>query len=176
MTTVQFVCTCIVALPIVCAPQHAVARQKPDLSGVWIPAEPTSPADAPQAASPGGPAAPPRTLSLTIVQTPSHMRVERRVTLEGRELTFDLTYKLDGTESVNQQGPLVFATTAGWDDAALVLSSTVTADTRPIGTVRERYQMQGDELIVETTRHTPAGEFVNRHVHRRQGTPLPPPG
>jgi hypothetical protein len=77
------------------------------------------------------------------------------------------TYKLDGSESVNQMGPLVLTTKAAWEGTALILSSTATADENPLGRLREIYRLENGELIVETTRETPAGTFKGTTVHRR---------
>ena len=44
--------------------------------------------------------------------------------------------KLDGTESVNQMGPLVFYTRGSWDGASLLLASDVSVEDQRVGTVR----------------------------------------
>jgi hypothetical protein len=77
------------------------------------------------------------------------------------------SYKLDGTESVNQMEPLVFRTKAAWDGASLVLTSVVTASDRTIGDAREVYRLENGDLIVEGSRNTPAGTFSEKTVHRK---------
>ena len=63
--------------------------------------------------------------------------MDRRVETGGREAVYKFVYKLDGTESVNQMGPIVSKTTASWDGATLVLSSTFSADGKMMGSGRE---------------------------------------
>jgi len=92
----------------------------------------------------------------------------RRVETGGREAVYTFAYKLDGTESVNQMGPIVSKTTASWDDATLLLSSTFSADGKMMGSGRELYRIENGQLIVETTRETPAGKFTGRFVHQKK--------
>jgi hypothetical protein len=93
--------------------------------------------------------------------------MERRVETGGREAVYMFIYKLDGTESVNQMGSIVFTTTVTWDGAALVLSSKASVEGKPIGQVKDVYRLQDGELLVETTRQTPAGTFTSTTTHRR---------
>jgi hypothetical protein len=95
------------------------------------------------------------------------LRVDRRVERDGGEAKITFIYKLDGTESLNQMGPIVFRTKAAWDGAALVLSSVISTDERTIGESRDIYRLENGELIVETTRQTPAGTFTSRDVNKR---------
>jgi hypothetical protein len=78
-----------------------------------------------------------------------------------------LIYKLDGTESVNQMGPLLFRTKSAWDGAALVLTSVVSAGEQPIGESRDVYRLENGDLIVETSRKTPTVPFTEKTVNRR---------
>jgi hypothetical protein len=154
------------------------AQTKPDFSGVWKPIDmaattptppppPPPPPLPPPTGGPPPPPPPPRTLSLTIAQSPSELKIDRRVDGVGRELVYTFTYKLDGSESVNQMGSLVFRTKASWDGAALVLSSVTFVEDRPIGQVKDVYRLEGEELIVETTRQTPSGTFTTKSAHRK---------
>jgi hypothetical protein len=143
----------------------ASAQARPDFSGVWKPGESVStPLPPPQ---PGGPPPPPRTVSMSITQSATDLRVDRRVEMDGRETVQTFAYKLDGAESVNQMGPLLFRTKAAWEGAALVLASVISIDDRKIGESRDVYRLENGELIVETTRQTPAGTFTARSVNRR---------
>jgi hypothetical protein len=142
-------------------------QDQPVFSGRWKPVESTAPATPAPATSPDGPPPPPRTLSITITQSATEMKVDRELETAGRTMVSTLTYKLDGTKSVNQVGPIVFTTSAAWESAALILSSVVTADEKPLGHLREVYRLENGELIVETTRETPAGTFKGTTVHRR---------
>ena len=157
----------------IAAPAEALAREcdaaqdQPVFSGRWKPVEQGPPVTAPPAPAPGGPPKPPRTISVTITQSAMEMKVDRELETDGRTVTSAFTYKLDGSESVNQMGPLVLTTRAGWEGTALVLSSTASADGKPLGRLREIYRLENGELIVETTRETPAGTFKGTTVHRR---------
>jgi hypothetical protein len=53
------------------------------------------------------------------------------------------------------------------DGAALVLSSVVYTDERQLGGVRDVYRLENGDLIIETTRKTPAGTFTARGVNRK---------
>jgi hypothetical protein len=163
-------------LSVVLAGGIGGAQSRPDFSGTWLPVEGPATAPAPPPlppASPGGrpappPPPPPRTLSTMIVQSPAEMTVRRRVETGGREAMYTFTYRLDGTESVNQMGAIVSKTTASWDGATLVLSSTFSADGKMMGSGRELYHIENGQLIVESTRETPAGKFTERTVHKKR--------
>ena len=87
--------------------------------------------------------------------------------MDGRETVQTFVYKLDGTESVNQMGPLIFRTKAAWDGAALVLSSVISVDGKAMGESKDVYHLENGQLIVETTRQTPAGTFTARSVNTK---------
>ena len=149
------------------------AQTRPNFSGVWkpidagvsTPAPPVPPSPPPPQGPPPPP--PPRTLSLTIVQSPSELKIDRRVDGAGRELVYTFTFKLDGSESVNQMGSIVFRTKASWDGPALVLAAVTSVDDKPLGQLKEVYRLEGDELIVESTRQTPGGTFTAKTAHQK---------
>jgi hypothetical protein len=144
------------------------AQSRPDFSGAWKPVEnPTSTSSPLPPPKPGGPPPPPRTLSTTIAQSVTELKVDRRVERDGGEAVITFIYKLDGTESLNQMGPIVFKTKAAWDGATLVLSSVISIDERTIGESKDIYRLEDGQLIVETTRQTPAGTFRSRDVNRK---------
>jgi len=152
------------------------AQTRPDFSGVWkpidagvsTPAPPVPPPPPPsERTPPPPPPPPPRTLSLTIAQSPSELKIDRRVDGAGRELVYTFTFKLDGSESVNQMGSIVFKTKASWDGPALVLASVTSVEDKPLGQIKEVYRLEGNELIVESTRQTPAGTFTAKTAHRK---------
>jgi hypothetical protein len=143
----------------------AEAQVRPDFSGVWKPVDSArTPLPPPQ---PGGPPPPPRTVSTTITQSATELKMDRRVEMAGRETVQTFIYKLDGTESVNQMGPLLFRTKAAWDGAALVLTSVASVDDKTVGESRDVYRLEDGDLIVETERKTPAGTFTSRGVSRK---------
>jgi hypothetical protein len=150
----------------------ATAQGRPDFSGLWRPVDSAStPLPPPQPGGPppqpGGPPPPPKTISTTISQSAIELKMDRRVGLDGRETVHTFIYKLDGTESVNQMGPLLFRTKAAWDGAALVLISVVSAGGQPIGESRDVYRLENGDLIVETSRKTPTVTFTEKSVNRK---------
>jgi hypothetical protein len=151
----------------------AAAQARPDFSGVWKPIEAqgsAAPAIPPPPPPPDGappPPPPPRTLSLTITQSPSELKIDRRVDGAGRELVYSFSFKLDGSESVNQMGSIVLRSRASWNGPALVLAAVTSVGDKPIGEIKDVYRLEGEELIVETTRRTPSGTFTSKAAHRR---------
>ena len=151
----------------------AAAQLPADFSGVWRPVDALSsaiPPPPPPAAGPGGPPPPPpppKTISTTIMQSASELTVRRHMEGADGPIVQAFTYRLDGGESVNQFGPIVFRTTAAWDGAALVLSSTLSTEGQPLGVAREVYRLENGNLVVETNRRTPAGTFTSTGVNAR---------
>jgi hypothetical protein len=147
------------------------AQTKPDFSGVWKPVESpgsaSPPLPPPRPDGPPPPPPPPKTVSTTIAQSATELKIDRRVEIEGRETVYTFVYNLDGTESVNQMGPLVFRTKATWDGMALALSSVISIDGKAFGESKDVYRLENGELIVETTRQTPAGTFTSKGVNRK---------
>jgi hypothetical protein len=147
------------------------AQTRPDFSGLWKPVDSpggTSPSlPPPQPNGPPPPPPPPRTVSTTIAQSATELRIDRRVEIEGRETVYHFVYNLDETESVNQMGPMVFRTKATWDGAALVLSSVISSGGKTVGESKDIYHLENEELIVETTRKIPAGTFTAKGVNRK---------
>ena len=164
MTRVTALCLLFLAITT----GHPWAQQRPDFSGEWRPSGGDATPPAPPA---GGPPPPPRTLSITVSQTPDELKITRRVVSEGREAVYHFTYKLDGTESVNQMGPLVFYTRVSREGASLVLASDVGFDDRRIGTLRETYALEDGTLTVDTIRTGPAGTMKSKTVHERAAPP-----
>ncbi len=153
---------CLLMFAIANAVSRAQAR--PDFSGEWHPVGRDTP---PQQATGGGPPPPPRTLSITITQTSGELKIARRVDSNGHEAVYNFTYKLDGTESVNQMGPLVFYTHGSWEGGSLVLASDVSVEDRRIGTLRESYTLEDGKLTIDTIRTGPAGTMKDKTVHEK---------
>lgn len=145
------------------ASECAAVQGKPDLSGTWTP-DPIPPRVEPRE---GMPPPPPRVLEVTIAQTDTSLKVTRRLEFGGRETLSVSTYKLDGTESVNQTGPLVYRATAAWDGSDLVITSKISADEKPLGSQKEIYRIEGGQLTVESTRQTPVGTMNTSTVHKK---------
>ena len=132
----------------------------PDFSGTWK----LNADDAPLAPPPPPP---PQTLALTIAQTPAELRVERLMAAGERQLVQKFVYKLDGSESLNQMGPLTSRSTAAWDGPKLVITSVLSVDGRPLGDSKEVYSLDGSTLVVEYNRTTPASTITGRSTYRK---------
>jgi hypothetical protein len=154
------------------------AQATTDFSGSWKPETPPSalpppppPPPPPPSGGPGGPPPPPPpplTLAMSIVQTPSELRVERTVALRDRTAVLKAVYKLDGSESVNQTGPMSHRTNASWDGGRLVLDTVHQIDEKILGDTREVYSLDGDRLVIEAVGNLPAGRVTSRNVLLRE--------
>ena len=152
---------CLLMFVVATAASRAQARS--DFSGEWRPID----RDTPPPPTGGGPPPPPRTLSITVTQTSDALKIARRVESDGHEAVYNFTYKFDGTESVNQMGPLVFYTRGSWEGGSLVLASDVSVEDRRIGTLRESYTLTEGKLTIDTIRTGPAGTIKDKTVHER---------
>ena len=146
----------------------------PDFSGTWKHANagqslphPPPPPPAP----PGGSSAPPppppplRTVELKITQTAAEIRIERTAADRDRNVVTVSIYKLDGTESTNQMGPIVATTRAAWEGRSLVLLSTYRAGEKRLGDGRETLALDGANLVVEHTRNLPVGRVSGKDLY-----------
>jgi hypothetical protein len=145
-------------------------QTNPDFSGVWKPVDGGTPPPKLPPPPPGipPPPPPPKTLSLTITHTPTTLTLTRKADAAGREVEFTASFKLDGTESVNQMGPVVRRSKAAWQDGSLVINTTASADGSVLGEIQEVYRLVNGDLVIDTTRKTPAGTFTGRTVNRKQ--------
>ena len=160
----------LASLLIVALAIGTAAQSTPDLSGTWVPvsgatvAPPTPMPDGP----PPPPPPPPRTLSMTISQTPTHVTIDRHMETNRQQTVSSDTYAFDGSETIRRMGVLVFRTKAAWSGDSLVLSSAVSAPGTAVGELTEIYRVVDGNLIVDSTRTSPAGTFSDRTVHARR--------
>lgn len=107
----------LVAIAALAIASVAFAQAKPDFSGTWTP-EPAAGAAAGGGAAGGGGG---RGMAgpMTVKQTATELTIER----EGRNGPMTQTYKLDGTPSTIQMGPMQATATAKWDGNKLVIST-----------------------------------------------------
>jgi hypothetical protein len=146
------------------------AAQPPDFSGTWVPVDSATTAPPLPPSVPGGPPPPPpppRTLSLGISQSATHLTLDRRMEVDGREMADRVLYRF-GAETVHTTGVLTFRTKAAWEGDTLVLSSTVSHEGNALGDLRETYRLVDGTLVVESTRKSAAGTFTGRTVHARR--------
>jgi hypothetical protein len=152
----------------------AILAAQGDLSGRWEPIPEASVLNLVETAVPNGvppPPPPPRTLALTITQAGSVITMERHLAQPGQPGggadVRASRYEIDGAPTISQNGALTLTTRATREGSVLVLTSEAVVDGRPFGTVRDRYSLVGDQLVVESTRTLPAGTIASRDVHRR---------
>lgn len=133
----------IIAAAILAVSTVAFA-QKPDFSGTWTP---DAPAAAPPAGGGGG-----RGMGggpMTVKQDATSLTIERTQG-ENKMVT---TYKLDGSETVNKQtmrgGEVEIKTTAKWDGAKLVLSTSRVGQDGTPQVQSQTWALEGGNLVVE---------------------------
>ena len=134
----------IIAAAILAVSSVAFA-QKTDFSGTWTP-------DAPAAAPAGGGGGGGRggmMGPMTVKQDATTLTIERTQG-ENKVVT---TYKLDGSETVNKQagrgGEVEIKTTAKWDGAKLVLSTSRPGQDGAPMVQSQTWSMEGGNLVVE---------------------------
>jgi hypothetical protein len=151
----------------------AWSQNRPDFTGSWKVSgakagAPASPPVAPPAPpAPGGPPpppAPPTLVSMVIVQSPTELRIERTMAAGGRNVVYEFRYKLDGSETVNQMGPITVKSRVSWEGPTLVLSNVYSADDRPLGSGRDVHTLDGATLTIESTRNAPMGVIKSKTV------------
>ena len=127
----------VIAAAILAVATMAYA-QKPDFSGTWAPEAPAGGGGGGGGRGGGGP--------MTVTQKGDTLTIER--TMGENKVTS--TYKLDGTETTNQQmgrggTPTESKSTTKWDGSKLVIT-TKTADREQVQT----WSLEGGNLVVET--------------------------
>lgn len=126
----------------------AFAQAKPDFSGTWVLDE----AKSDPMGGPGGgrgPAGP-----MTITQTADEFVTE---TTRG-EMVMKQTVKLDGTETVNQMGPMQAKTKAQWDGRKLVVTMSGEGPNGPMER-KSTYSLSEDGKVLTVTMTSPRGDM-----------------
>jgi hypothetical protein len=143
--------TGIIAAAILSVASVAFA-QKTDFSGTWTP---EAPAAAPAAGAGGGAGGGGGRGGMgggpmVVKQDATTLTVERT---QGENKIVSV-YKLDGTESENKQmgrgGEMVTKSTAKWDGAKLVISTTRTGPDGAAMTAAQTWSMEGGNLVIES--------------------------
>jgi hypothetical protein len=101
-------------------------------------------------------------MAMTIKQTPAALTIE---SMAGPN-TQTLTYKLDGTESVNTMGPAQAKSKAVWDGAKLTITTTQDFNGNTVET-KDVYSMDGANLVRENTRTGPNGPMTRKVVYTK---------
>jgi hypothetical protein len=144
-------------------PFTARAQSKPDFSGTWtMDAAKSDPAPQGRGGGGGGGG------SVTIKQTATELSVQT----QGRQGPQTMTYKLDGSESSNEQmgrgGAVTVKSKAKWDGSSLVIESTRDMGGMSITTKEvRRLDNGGKDMIVESTTQTPNGEQKRKVVYTK---------
>jgi hypothetical protein len=86
--------------------------------------------------------------NMTITQDATSITIERT---GGRGNAQPQTYKLDGSEQTVQMGQSEAKVKASWEGNTIVIETTVDRGNGP-STTKAVYSMEGDELVVATTR------------------------
>ena len=153
---------------------RAQAAGVPDFTGTWkhanagqsLPEPPPPPPVPPRGlAAPPPPPPPLRTVQLKISQTAAEIRIERTAAGPDRNTVTVSVYKLDGTESINQMGPILATTRAAWEGPSLVLSTTYRAGEKALGDGRETLALDGATMVVEYTRNLPVGRVSGKDLY-----------
>ena len=99
---------------------------------------------------------------MTVKQTAAALTIDY---MAGQAAT-TLTYKLDGTESVNTMGQGQAKSKAVWDGAKLTITTTQDFNGNTIES-KDVYSMDGANLVRENTRTTPAGAMTRKVVYTK---------
>jgi len=163
----------VVAILIaVVMPSPCGSQGVPDFSGTWKVSDARTEAPPPPPPPPpdGGPLPPPppQLRSLTIVQTRTELRIDRTMALGDRTGVFKFVYKLDGTETTNQMGPITTKSKAAWDGPKLVVSSEHFAGDRRLGDSIDVHTLESGTLVIESTRNAPVGTITSKTVLRKE--------
>jgi hypothetical protein len=154
------------------------SQSAPDLSGSWTLEDGASaPAAAPippTSDGPPPPPPPPRQVALKIAQTQTAFRIERTLSTPGDAAIQEATYRLDGSETTSQMGPIVNTTTASWNGRELLLSTVQTAAGNTgaiagqvVGNLQERFTVEAGRLVIESLRRTRTGQSNAKRVYTR---------
>ncbi len=141
------------------------AQSKPDFSGTWTldPAKSEMGQGMGGGGGMGGGMMGPMTV--TIKQTANELTIERKMGDQARTMT----YKLDGTESVNEGMRGQVKSTAKWDGSNLVIKTT--SQNQQGGTMESTevrsLSADGKTMTVDSTRQTPRGEIKQKMVFNK---------
>jgi hypothetical protein len=111
---------------------------------------------------------------MKITQTPTAFHVARTLGTEGGTLLQEFDYKLDGSETTSQMGPIVSRTTAVWNGRELVLSTVHSgaSGTGPmagqvLGNLQETFTLQDGRLVIHSVRNLRGSHSTETFVYSR---------
>jgi hypothetical protein len=121
----------------------AIAQSTPDFSGIWA-------MNAAQSNFGGMPA--PSSLTQTVTQDPSAVKVAVKQSGDFGDMAMDFTFTTDGKENVNQVADMAVKSTAKWDGPVLAIDSTMDIQGSPM-TMSDRWTLSGDGKQLTVDRH-----------------------
>jgi hypothetical protein len=138
----------------------ALTAAPPDLSGNW---------KANLAKSDFGPMPAPSSLATKIEHKEPSIKMSTTLVGEQGEMTFDLKFMTDGSETTNNFGPVVMKSKARWDGRTLVIETKGSTDNGDISALGKWSLSEDGKTITETSNFTgPQGEMVLKTVYEKQ--------
>ena len=117
----------------------------------------------------------PEAASRVISNTDAEMNVSGSDTSARGERALKLAFKLDGSDSVNQQRGADVKTNAAWDGAAVLMKSKIDIGGTAVD-MEERYSLSADKQVLFNDTKvigTPIGDVVIRYAYDRAGAAVP---
>lgn len=165
--TRRFAFIAIVLAVVLALPALSAAQAKPDFTGKWIQdMEKSDPAGGGPGGGGGGrgPAGP---QTITITQTAADLTLER----ENPNGTIKTVYKLDGSDSVNENPRGKSTTKSVWEGATLVTTGTQTRIMQGNEVTMELKEVRSIDadglMVVVTTTKSPMGEQTRKNVFKK---------
>ena len=132
----------IIAAAVLAVSAVAFAQAKPDFSGTWTPDTSAAPAGGGRGMGAG---------PMTVKQTADALTIER--SMGDNKIT--MTYKLDGTESVNKMmgrgGEVEVKSTAKWDGGKLVITEKRPGQDGAIMETTQTWSLDAGNLKIDRT-------------------------
>ena len=121
------------------------------------------------------PPPPPPQIAMKITQTPSAFHIERTLGTEDGLTLQQADYKLDGSETTSQMGPILSRTTAAWNGRELVLSTIHSAAGdavgpmagQVLGNLQETFTIQEGRLVINSMRSIRGSQSHETFVYSR---------
>jgi hypothetical protein len=150
----------LLAVLTACSLATALAAAPPNLSGTW---------KGNVAKSDFGQMPAPSSFSAKIDHKDPSLKVASTFVGDQGEMTFEMTFSTDGTETTNQMGPFTMKSKAKWEGNALLVESKGSSDNGEF-TSKEKWTLSedGKTLTIARTFSGPMGEMNQTVVHDKQ--------
>ena len=155
------------------------AQTATDFSGSWtldqVEAQALlTPRPAAEADGPPPPPPPPRQIAVKITQTSTAFHIERTLGTEDGLTLQQADYRLDGSETTSQMGPILSRTTAAWNGRELVLTTVHAAAGavgpmagQVLGNLQETFTLQDGRLVINSIRSIRGSRSTETFVYTR---------